>query len=934
MFINPPLRLETIFNGQKLILESGLLALQATSSVVATIGETTIMANVVVGKPADTDYFPLQVIYEEKMYASGKIRGSRFEKREGKPSDQAVLTGRMIDRSLRSLFDENCRNSVQVIITVLSLDEINPPDTLGVIAGSVALAMATPDFGGPVSSVRIGLSDNNNNPSQQVDSHLISGKISSKEFLINPNYQEMAISQLDLVVSGDGTNIMMVEAGANIIDEITMGECLEIANQNLKTLTDFQNKFLSEAKAKGLSKQIALKSQKISKEYYSYWANFVHQIENIMFAMGSKEEKNKNLMDFEKHHKHAMNLAIGYKLHLNAEKRIELESFDPSIAQTILNLVETKIDLYSAESDLFKAFHSTVKQIVKNNILYHQKRVDGRKLDETRDISCQIDILPRVHGSSLFNRGETQVMNILTLGTLRDAQTLDGMEEFAEIEKRYIHHYNFPAYSVGETGRYGSAGRREIGHGALAERALLPVLPTQEEFPYTMRLVSECLGSNGSTSMASTCGSSLSLMAGGVPIKDVVGGVAMGLIMEKLENNLGDLSELLIETDRLIMKISEVTEAQEINHEFTPDITTYMYPSNVGLNGTKEYLLKTIEDAKQSINFDCGIYLKNGEFVGRGCFYFKKDGAIELGIWIKKSAHNNKYGQEAVLGLKKWLETNAKYSYLKYPFDRANIGSQKIAEAIGGQYFSEYKTPNQDGSKILDIIEYRVAGNFIPKFEVLTDIQGLEDHHGDMDFKVTGTSTGITAIQLDNKVAGLTVDILKQALVRAKVGRIHIIDVMKKCIDTPRPNISQYAPIVMKLTVPLNKIGDVIGTGGKIIRALEEKFGTDIDLENETGVTCIYGSNIESVEACKNYILSLIKTYSIGDKVSAKVIKTLPFGAVAQIDGTTKEGMIHISKLANHRVEKVEDIINLGDIRDAKIYEIKDNGNIGLSLIF
>ena len=734
MFNSVPLRQTITFNNQQLTLETGLLALQATASVVATIGETTVMANVVVGKvDMNIDYFPLQIIYEEKMYASGKIRGSRFEKREGKPSDNAVLAGRAVDRSLRSLFSDDFRNSVQVVITILSVDEVNSPDILAILAGSTALSLATPDFQGPVSGVRIGLVNNLK--------------------VVNPSYQDMASSDLDLIVSGDGQNIMMVEAGARIIDENTIGECLDIACQELQTLTDFQNNFITKAKAQNLAKQITLTSQSVDSKFYDYWDNYTRQIENIMYGEGTKEAKSTALYDYEKHHKKAMDLAKKFKQSLNEEFRTQLEEFDPSIAQTILNLIEDETDMYNADSNLFKAFHKHIGKVVKTNILERERRVDGRELNETREITCQIDVLPRVHGSSLFSRGETQVMNILTLGTLRDAQTLDGMEEFIEEEKPYIHHYNFPSYSVGETGRYGPVGRREIGHGALAERALLPVLPLESEFPYTMRLVSECLGSNGSTSMASTCASTLSLMTGGVPISDMVGGVAMGLVMG------------------------------------------------------------------------------------------------------------------------------------------------------------------------------------IDKFKVLTDIQGLEDHHGDMDFKVTGTTTGITAIQLDNKVAGLTPDILKQALLEAKKGRIHILDVMKKCISEPKSQISPYAKKVISLSVPMHKIRDVIGAGGKIINGLEEKFGVKIDLENETGQTYIYGKENQAVEDCKNEILSLIKEYLVGDIVLAKVLRIQPFGAFVSMDGGSMEAMIHISKMSKARIEKVEDALKLGDEVKCKVLEIKDNGNISLGVI-
>jgi polyribonucleotide nucleotidyltransferase len=759
-FQSVPLRHSITFQDQKLTLETGLLALQATSSVVATIGETTVMANVVVGKvDMNIDYFPLQIIYEEKMYASGKIRGSRFEKREGKPSDTAVLAGRAVDRSLRSLFNDNYRNSLQVVITILSVDEVNSPDILAILAGSAALSLATPDFGGPVSGVRVGLlseklkANSENIPLSGGDTAGIGGT-KEQNILINPSYLQMESSDLDLIVSGDGDNIMMVEAGANIVDEEIIGKCLDVACGELKVLTDFQNEFITLAKIKGLAKQVELTSQEIDSKYSEYWSNYTRQIENIMYGEGNKEEKSKALVVYEKHHKKALDLAKRFKQSLNQDIREELESHDSGIAQTILNLIEGEADLYNADSNLFKAFHSHVGTIVKDNILERERRVDGRRLDETRTITAQIDVLPRVHGSSLFSRGETQVLNVLTLGTLRDAQTLDGMEEFVEADKPYIHHYNFPSYSVGETGRYGPVGRREIGHGALAERALLPVLPKESDFPYTMRLVSECLGSNGSTSMASTCASSLSLMAGGVPIKDMVGGVAMGLVM------------------------------------------------------------------------------------------------------------------------------------------------------------------SQSGS-----------------YKVLTDIQGLEDHHGDMDFKVTGTRDGITAIQLDNKVAGLTPQILKEALIESKKGRLHILDIMKECISKPKNQISQYAKKVISMTVPMHKIRDVIGSGGKVINGMQDKYGVKIDLENETGQTYIYGKENQAVEDCRSEILSMIKEYQIGDQVSAKVLRILPFGAFVSMDGGSMEAMIHISKMSKERIEKVEDALKIGQEVPCKVLEIKDNGNISLGVI-
>jgi polyribonucleotide nucleotidyltransferase len=974
-FQSVPLRHSIDFQDQKLTLETGLLALQTTASVVATIGETTVMANVVVGKvDMNIDYFPLQIVYEEKMYASGKIRGSRFEKREGKPSDTAVLAGRAVDRSLRSLFNDNFRNSVQVIITILSVDEVNSPDILAILAGSAALSLATSSFQGPVSGVRVGLvseklkvnneeldkSISNNRHSERLseESHLEQIKTSivspftntgtgsfaslkmtnrsNSNIIINPSYAQMETSDLDLIVSGDGDNIMMVEAGANIVDEEIMGNCLDVACSELKKLTDFQNEFVTLAKSKGLAKQVALTSQEIDIKYYNYWKNYTHQIENIMYGEGNKEEKNTALMTYEKHHKKALDLAKKFKQSLNEDFRNQLEIHDAGLTQTILDLVEGETDMYNADSNLFKAFHSHIGDIVKSNILKHERRVDGRRLDETRKITAQIDVLPRVHGSSLFSRGETQVLNVLTLGTLRDAQTLDGMEEFIEAEKPYIHHYNFPSYSVGETGRYGPVGRREIGHGALAERALLPVLPKESDFPYTMRLVSECLGSNGSTSMASTCASTLSLMAGGVPIKDMVGGVAMGLVMEQPKNELKDLSDVVIETERLRLRPIKLEDAQDIIDSFSPEVNQYLsFNEYHDIEVAREFIQKRIDQMKAGTDMQMVVENKNGEFLGSISLHGFKTSILLAGLWFNKKFFNQGFGGESMPALVNWVEQNIKYNYIDYKVVTGNIASEKIAQKCGGKLFQENKKEYfQRKEKLMDLNIYHIPHpTYKPTYKVLTDIQGLEDHHGDMDFKVTGTRDGITAIQLDNKVAGLTPKILKEALIESKKGRLHILDVMKECISEPKAQISQYAQKVISLIVPMHKIRDVIGSGGKIINGLQDKFGVKIDLENETGQTYIYGKENDAVEQCRIEILSMIKEYQVGDKVSAKVLRIQPFGAFVAMDGGSMEAMIHISKMSKERIDKVEDAVKIGDVLNCKVLEIKDNGNISLGVI-
>ena len=860
MFNNSKIFHETTFNGQKLRLETGFLAQQATSSIIASIGETTVMANVVVGAQTDRDYFPLQLIYEEKMYASGKIKGSRFIKREGRPSENAILTGRMIDRSLRSLFDSHIRNEIQIVITVLSLDEVNPPDTLAVLAASAALTMC--DFktnleninlySGPVSSVRIGLIEEKieeslikdlkeqvskvdnfeeilpilKELSEILDVEKIEDKQKIKEavtilsaknpewtkqfsqvykeipnknkdeikeiyplknkFIINPSYQEMTLSEVDIVISGNGESIMMLEAGANIVDENLINECLVKANRELEFLTNFQLEF--KAKAKELTKEIVLSLILPEQKFETYWSQFKNDLERAIFYSGTKDEKKAELESLKELHFNNLESLIQLdKIHsfesldnfreflvVNSTDRnhpetsniLENEKFNLEIAQNLLDLLELKdtkkfttSPLSSFKSELKSALEEVSKKIIKEKVLTEEKRIDGRKLDEVRPIVIEIGNLPRVHGSSLFQRGETQVLNILTLGTTRDAQILDEMEDFEEVSKRYIHHYNFPSYSVGETGRYGAPGRREIGHGALAEKALLPVLPDEDDFPYTMRLVSECLGSNGSTSMASTCSSCLSLMQGGVPIKDMVAGIAMGLVLDTETKN----------------------------------------------------------------------------------------------------------------------------------------------------------------------------------FKVLTDIQGAEDYNGDMDFKVTGTETGVTAIQLDNKVAGLNVQILSQALLEAKKGRIHILNEMKKVIQKPNTEISPQAPGVIITNVPLEKIGDVIGPSGKIIKGITQKYNVEIEIGDLDGKTFIFGDDREKVAAAKKTIERIIKGYQAGEVVQGKIYRIEAFGAFMDIveDGSEigKDGMIHISNLSENRVKDVQSVVKIGDFVECKILSVNEKGQLELQLL-
>jgi polyribonucleotide nucleotidyltransferase len=769
MFQNTPISHEVYYYGQKLTLQTGLLATQATASVLATIGETTVLAAVVVGGEAQFDYFPLQVIYEERMYASGKIKGSRFMKREGRPSDAAVLAGRMIDRSLRSLFDPYIRQDIQVIITVLSIDEVNSPDTLAVIAASSALSMCgitskNGGFVGPISSIRIAHLDGNLIP--------------------NPSYEQQTRAGLDIVISGDGKNIMMVEAGAYIVPEEVVFTAIDAANNELQTLTKFQNEFL----AKTTKKESKVKSIAPDQKFVDYWLKYRTELENVMYVGPIKLAHDQEYKNYLDGHYYISNLMLtcfrgkgeGYVITsdhvkdffkqsvmevngvaLDADKVKRLSGYFEFQLEKLVSkdLVEDGLvisDIVELQKNLKNALEESQTQIVRDNVISNSRRVDGRSLDETRKITCQVDVLPHTHGSSLFQRGETQVLNVLTVGTNRDAQTLDDMEDFEEQTKRYIHHYNFPSYSVGETGRYTGPGRREIGHGALAEKALLPVLPNELDFPYTLRLVSECLGSNGSTSMASTCASTLSLLAGGVPISDMVAGVAMGLMLD----------------------------------------------------------------------------IKTG------------------------------------------------------------------------------------------------------KFATLTDIQGFEDHHGDMDFKVTGTATGITALQLDNKVAGMTADVLKQALVEAKAARLNILGIMKTAISEPRKDISIHAPRVAVVDVPFEKIGEVIGPSGKIIKGIIAKTQTEIEIDDITGRTLIYGKDAAKVMEAKSIVESLIKEYQPGEIVKGKVYRVEAFGAFAYIDGTDKEGLIHISESSKDgsRVKEIGDVLKIGDEVSAKILAVNERGQISLTL--
>lgn len=674
-------------------LEIGKLAQLASGSVTVRLGDTVVLATAVVApQPRENiDFFPLMVEYEERMYAAGKISGSRFIKREGRPSEDAILSGRLIDRPLRPLFSKGFFNDVQVVVTILSADLVHDPDVLGITAASAAVMQTNAPFAGPVAGVRVGR---------------VNG-----QFIANPTYEQREISDLDLVVAGTKEAIMMVEAGASEVSEEDMLSAIEFAHRAMQPAIDIQNEMIS---ALG-GKQTVEISQ----------ANHPDIKDQLLSSIGSR---------------------LGDALYAS-DKATRTAGLD-ALRQ---NLFEQFVTEEMPETVVADAFAHLVADEFRKNVLENDRRPDGRKLDEIRPITIEAGLLPRPHGSALFTRGETQALSIVTLGSLEDEQILDTMEQ--DTTKRYMHHYNFPPYSVNEAKPMRSTGRREIGHGALAERALLPVIPAREDFPYTIRVVSEILSSNGSSSMASVCGSTLSLMDAGVPIKKPVAGVAMGLVT--------------------------------------------------------------------------------------------------------------------------------------------------------------------DGSR----------------YKVLTDISGIEDHEGDIDFKVAGTREGITALQMDIKVAGIKTEILRDALAQAKLGRFFILDKIQSVLPAPRPELSTYAPRVITVQVPVGRIGEVIGPGGKVINEIIDNAGgksvTSISIQDD-GTTYITSTNATLGEQAAQTIRNMVREVTVGERFSGRVTRIMDFGAFVEVL-PGKEGLVHISQLDNKRVEKVTDVVKVGDQLDVVVIEIDDLGRINLS---
>ena len=681
--------------GKEIIVETGKMANQANGSVTVQYGDTVVLATAVMSDNIreGINYFPLMVDYEERLYAAGKIKGSRFIKREGRPTDEAILSGRMVDRTIRPLFNNRIRNDIQVVLTILSVDQENDPDICSLIGASLALAISDIPWDGPIGAVRVAKIDG--------------------ELIVNPTYEQRDKSSFDVIIAGKDDQINMIEGGGNEVAEDEVLEKIKFSQKCVKEIINFQKEIIAEI---GKEKREA-KLIEADKETEDAMRKFLaEKLSKVVFAE-NKNEKQKE----------------SKQLREDLHKFIEEKFGDDKTLKYIADLVTDE----------------EIDALVHKAILEENKRPDKRSVEEIRKISAQVGLLPRTHGSGLFNRGETQALTVATLGSPGDEQTLDSMEE--EGTKRFMHHYTFPSFSVGETGPMRGPGRREIGHGALAEKALQPLVPQdKEKFPYTIRLVSEILSSNGSSSMASVCGSSLALMDAGVFIPRPVAGIAMGLISD-------------------------------------------------------------------------------------------------------------------------------------------DNGNHKI----------------------------------------LTDIQGYEDHHGDMDFKVAGTEKGITAMQMDVKVAGITLEIVAEVLSKAKEARMKIIETMNEAISESRADLSKYAPRITTMKINPEKIKDVIGPGGKMINEIIAETGVAIDIEDD-GLVMITSKDAGEAKRAEDWIKDLTREIVVGEIFQGKVVRIMNFGAFVELL-PGQDGLVHISELAPNRVEKVEDVVNLGDVIAVKVKEVDDQGRISLT---
>ncbi|EHL15778.1 polyribonucleotide nucleotidyltransferase [Peptoanaerobacter stomatis] len=682
-------KFEMELGGRTLSVEIGKIAQMANGSCIIRYADTVILVTATNSDvPRDgIDFFPLSVDFEERLYSAGKIPGG-FVKREGRPSEKAILTSRLIDRPIRPLFPKGYRNDVQVVATVLSMDKDANPDTIAMIGSSIALSVSSIPFNGPTGSVSIGLIDD--------------------QFIINPNLEQRERSEMYLVVSGTKDAIMMVEAGSNEVSEDVMLNAILFAHEEIKKICNFVQKIADEV-------------GKPKDDYYVFKPD--EEVEKAV------EEYSSNKMK-------------------DAIKTVDKQERQDNMEKVKQDAMEHFAEIFPDNlKDVDEVIYNITKKEVRNMIVKDKVRPDNRLQNEIRPIWCEVGVLPRTHGSAVFTRGQTQVMSITTLAGLSEVQVIDGLDE--ETERRYMHHYNFPAFSVGEARASRGPGRREIGHGALAQRAIEPLLPSEEEFPYAIRVVSEVMSSNGSTSQASVCGSTLSLLDAGVPMKDMVAGIAMGLIKDEE-----------------------------------------------------------------------------------------------------------------------------------------------------------------------DVV-------------ILSDIQGMEDFLGDMDFKVAGTKKGITAIQMDIKISGIDEDILRRALSQAREGRFHILGEMQKVIKEPREHLSPYAPMIINMMINPDKIRDVIGSGGKIINKIIDETGVKIDIDND-GKISILSNNEEMCLKAKSIIEGIVAEPEVGAIYKGKITKIMAFGAFVEIL-PGKEGLLHISQMDKKRLEKVEDMFKEGDVVEVKLKEIDGQGRLNLS---
>ena len=686
---------EMTFEGRPLVVEVGQVAKQANGAVVVRYGDTTVLSVAVMSKKmATANFFPLQVNYEEKMYAAGKFPGG-FSKREGRPSTDATLTARLIDRPIRPMFAEGFRNEVQVINTVLSYDENASAPMAAMFGSSLALSISDIPFNGPIAGVQVAYA--------------------AEDFIINPSASDKEVSHLDLIVAGTKEAINMVEAGAQELSEDIMLQALLKGHEAIQELVDFQNYIVA-----------AVGKEKAEVELFQVNADLKAEIEAVYY-----DQLAKAVQVEEKLAREAATKAVKEEVLASYQERFAEDDDKETILRDVVEILE-------------QMEHAEVRRLITEDKI----RPDGRRVDEIRPLDAEIDFLPNVHGSGLFTRGQTQALSVLTLAPMSDTQLVEGLDP--EYKKRFLHHYNFPQYSVGETGRYGAPGRREIGHGALGERALAQVLPSVEEFPYAIRLVAEVLESNGSSSQASICAGTLALMAGGVPIKAPVAGIAMGLI--------------------------------------------------------------------------------------------------------------------------------------------------------------------SDGTN----------------YTVLTDIQGLEDHFGDMDFKVAGTRLGITALQMDIKISGITPAILEEALAQAKVARFEILDVIESAIAEPRSELAPTAPKIDSIQIPVDKIKVVIGKGGETIDKIIAETGVTIDIDEE-GLVQIFSSDQDAIDRAKTIISDLVREAKVGEVYTVPVVRIEKFGAFVHLFNKT-DALVHISELAWKHTEHVEDVVKVGDMVTVKIIKIDEKGRVDASI--